>query len=103
MCSSDLFSTGFGVFAMQTRRNHAGIIQHQHVAGAEKFEQIRKTAMFDLVGFPMQNQQARGVAAFGRPLRDQPRREVEMKVSGAHRGQRNWSGRGLTIHSFCQL
>jgi hypothetical protein len=59
--------------------------------------------MFDLSVFPLQNEQARAVAARGGLLRNQLRRQIEMEISGSHRSDRNGAGRGLTIHSWQKL
>jgi len=97
------FPAGFDVHAAQPRRDHAGIVQHQNVAGLEKLRQLGKLAVFDFSGFPLQHQQARTVAARGGLLRDESGRQVEMEIGGSHRRERNGAGRGLTIHCYQQL
>ena len=73
--------------AAQTRRNDTRIVQNQHVAGAEKFQQIRKSPVFEPVPVAMQNQQPRFIP-FGRGmLRDQFRRQNKIKISGSHRAK----------------
>ena len=41
-------AAAFGVYAAQPRRNHPRIVQHQHIASAQKFQQIAELPMFDV-------------------------------------------------------
>ena len=75
---------GPGIRAAQTGGNHARIVQHQHVAGAEKSRQIPELPVFDAPVRAMQNQQARFIAARRGMLRDQLRRQVKIEISGSH-------------------
>ena len=88
---------------MQPRRDDARVVQHQHVAGTQIFEQAGKLPMFDFSAFLFQNEQARAVAARGGLLRDEFGRQVEMEIGGSHGRERNGAGRGLTIHSSDKL
>ena len=79
------FAPGIGVDAAQSRRNDARIVQHQHVAFAQKFQQIRESPVFDAIFIAMQDQET-GFIPFGRGmLRDQFRREIKIKIGGSHR------------------
>ena len=79
------FPAGFGIPAVQARRDDARVVQHQDIAGVKIFQQPGKVTMLGLTGFSVQNEQARSIPFWGGNLRDQLRREIEMKVSGSHR------------------
>ncbi len=59
--------------------------------------------MFDFSIFPLQNEQARAVAARGGLLRDEFGRQIEMEISGSHLRERNGARRVMTIHSSDKL
>ena len=52
---------GFGVDTAQSRRNHARIVQRQHVARSQKIQQGGEPPVFDAVFVSMQNYEARFV------------------------------------------
>ena len=77
-------SAGFGVDAMQARGNHARVVQHQYVAGMEKFHKILKLPVFDAIFAPMQDKQPGLVATGCWLLGNQFRRQLKMKIGGSH-------------------
>ena len=83
---------------MQSRRDHARIVEHQNIAGLQKIQQVGKLVVLDASGFPLQNQQARAVAARRGLLRDELGRQVEMKISGAHAASVTERGRSDNSH-----
>ena len=55
-------AAGFGVYAAQTRWNHARIVQHQNIAFSKKTKNIAKSFVFDAIFLSMQNQESRFIA-----------------------------------------
>jgi hypothetical protein len=72
---------------MQPGGNHAGIVEHQHVAGSEIFRQVPELAVIQVSIGAMQDEQPRFIALRRRMLRDQLRRQIKMKISGSHGAQ----------------
>ena len=58
----------------QPGRDHARVVQHEHVARAQEPEQIRKLPVFDRTGVAMHDEQSGLVALGGGRLGDQSRR-----------------------------
>ena len=66
--------------AVQTRRNNAGIVKYQHVAGTQVIRQIVKMTVLQSAAFLIHHQQARMVAGLHRVLRNQLLRQLIIKI-----------------------
>ena len=55
---------------VQSRGQHAGIVKHHAIAGAQVFWQIPKLTVFDTLRVAMQHQHAGSVTLLRRLLRD---------------------------------
>ena len=67
--------------AVQTRRNNAGIVKHQHIAGLKIIYQIIKMLMLNFTGLFVNNQQARMVARLHRMLSNKLLWQIIIKIS----------------------
>jgi hypothetical protein len=65
-------------YAVQPRRDHAGVVEHQHVARPQQVGQVRHPAI--LQALAPHHQQARGAPRLGGPERDGGVRQFEIKV-----------------------
>ena len=73
---------GTGILrAVQTRRNNAGIVKHQHIAGLKIIYQIIKMLMLNFTGLFVNNQQARMVARLHRMLSNKLLWQIIIKIS----------------------
>ena len=70
--------------AVQPRRQHARVVEHQQVAGIEQLQQVAEAPVLEAAVGP-QHQQAAGGAILQRLLRDQFRRQLEVEVGTLHR------------------
>ena len=70
--------------AHETRREHARIIHHQAVAGAEQLRQLGKHAMLRRAADLIQAKQPRGVPSLQRRLRDELFGQIETKIRCLH-------------------
>ncbi len=70
----------------EPRRNHAGIVHHQHVAGLEQPGQIAEPPVLDAATLPVEHHQAGLCPPLGRHGRHQFRRQVVVEQLSAHHG-----------------
>ena len=79
---------------METRGDHPGVVEHEHVAWGEQLGQVAHDAVFESRPEPlarMNDEEPRGVARLGRAQRDALVRQLEVEIVDAHhppRGRR---------------
>jgi len=69
--------------AGQPRRNHAGVVDHQRIAGIEQIRQIANAPILQRATRP-HHQEPRRVSRHGRPQRYALGRQLEVEQIGAH-------------------
>jgi hypothetical protein len=77
-------ATGRIAPAEQARRENARVVHDQQVAGVEQPRQVRHDRALGGACRAVERQQARGAPPFGRRLRDEVLREVEVEVGDVH-------------------
>ena len=66
--------------AVNARRQHAGIVEHETVAGVQVIDNIAKMPVLQSTGLFVEHHQARGVPRLNRRLGDQLLRQVKVKI-----------------------
>ena len=66
--------------AVNARRQHAGIVEHETVAGVQVIDNIAKMPVLQSTGLFVEHHQARGVPRLDRRLGDQLLRQVKVKI-----------------------
>jgi hypothetical protein len=75
---------GARVGSAQSGRNHARIVEHQHVARAEIPRQIAELPVRRAAAGARQNEQARLIALRRGMLRNQLQRQIKIEIGGPH-------------------
>ena len=70
--------------AFQLRRDHAGIVEHQHIARAQQAGQIAHVMILERLIRPAHHQHPRGITRGRRAQGDALCREVEIEEVYAH-------------------
>ena len=84
-------ATGGRFLAAQPSSEHAGVIEDQHVAGAEEVAQVGETPVRHLAGRTVKHKEAGAIPGACGRLRDKLGRQGKIEVSGF---QRWWGERG---------
>ena len=71
--------------AKQPRRDHAAVVQHQHIAWGQQLRQLVKPRVLPCSALPAQSEHAAAPAFGGRLLRDQLWRKLEVEIGDQHR------------------
>ena len=66
--------------AVQTRRNNARIVEHQHIAGTQIIHKVIEMLMLNLARVLINNQQTRMVTRLHRMLSNQLLRQLIIKI-----------------------
>jgi len=73
-----------GLVPAQAGVDHAGVVGHQQIAGAQERRQLVEAMVGVAARRAVAHQQARGVARLGRLLGDQRRRQLVIQLRDAH-------------------
>ncbi len=73
-----------GLLAEQARRDHAGVVEHHEIAGAQLLQHIGELAMTQLATRAIELQQTAGATLGQRMAGDQRLGEIEVKIGNTH-------------------
>ncbi len=86
--------------AFQSRRNDAGVVEHQHIARLQQVGQVGNAAVFRAIG-AVQHQHPCGIARHDGAQRDAFGRQLEIEQIYAHeKGRRPYSAMGAASSSI---